>query len=108
MPEQRTQSWTDAGKGSGAIVIVGQTGQNAGEEGRICAGEGLSTNQFGNEQRMVDSDQSCPFSLRRQLRRQGEIAEFLQDLDALLEPMPETGAQGLNGFGMPLLFLPEA
>jgi len=75
---------------------MGQTGQDAGEEGRVCSGKGFGADQFGDQQRMVDADQPCPFSVDRQLCRRGEISELLQHFHALLKAV--LGGWQVSGF----------
>src|SRR5690349_25174601 len=87
---------------------MGQTGQDAGEEGRICSRKGFSADQFGNQQGMIDPDKPRPLPIRRQLCRRAEIPEFLQYFHAFLEAMPQTGPQRLYGFRMALLLLAKS
>ena len=57
---------------------------------------------------MIDADEPCPFTIGGEWRLRREVAEFLEDVDALLKSMPETGPQSLNGLHVALLLLAHA
>jgi hypothetical protein len=54
---------------------------------------------------MIDANQPGPFAVGGELRVGVEIAESFQDVDALLESVPQAGLEGLNRFDVPLNLL---
>ena len=83
------------------------TGHDGREQRRIDGAEGLGPDQFRNQEGMVDANQARPLAVGGELCRGVEIAEALEDIDALLKPVPQAGLERLNRFHVPLDFLAD-
>src|SRR6185436_10484553 len=100
-----TQSGTDARKGAGAIVVMRNARHHGGQHRGVGSAERIGSDQLRDEQRMVDADEPGPFAVIGQMCRRREVPELLQDVDLLLETVPEACTQCLNRFEVALLFL---
>ena len=71
-------------------------GHDGGQHGGIGSTECFGPDQFGDEQRVVDADEPRPFAVFGQTSSRREVPELLQDVDLLLETVPETRPQSLD------------
>jgi len=77
------------------------------QHGGIGSVERIGPEQFCDEQRVVDADEPGPFAVIGQTGRRCEVPELLQNVDLLLETVPETRPQSLDRFDVSMLFLPK-
>ena len=105
---QGGQPGAHAWEGVRSVVVMGDAGEDRGQHGGLCTAKGFSSDQFGDEQRVIDANQSGPFTFVRQSARWREVPERLKDFDLGLKPVPEPISEGLNGFCMAMGLLPKA
>ena len=67
---------------------MGYARKRARQNMRFDGAECFGTDQFGNQERVVDANESSPLTRIGQLARGGQIPELLQRLRAGLKPVP--------------------